>query len=103
MLDEFEKLNAVVLGVSPDSVESHKKFIKKHGLKVSLLSDTNHLVLEKYGGWQLKKMYGIEYYGVVRSTFLIDPVGKIVYVWRKVRVKGHAEEVKNVLEKLQNK
>ncbi len=103
MLDEFRKLGAVVIGVSPDSIESHQKFIKKHGLKVTLLSDPEHKVLEAYGVWQLKKMYGREYYGVVRSTFLIDPDGKIAYIWRKVRVKGHAEKVKKVLEELKSK
>lgn len=100
MINEFRKLNAVVIGVSPDSIESHQKFMKKHGLKVILLSDTSHEVLKKYGVWQLKRMYGREYYGVVRSTFIIDPDGKIAYIWRRVKVKGHAEEVKSVLEKL---
>lgn len=103
MLDDFKKLDAVVIGISPDSIESHQRFIKKHGLKVTLLSDTDHKVLELYGVWQLKKMYGREYYGVVRSTFLIDPEGKIACIWRKVRVKGHVEEVKRVLEELQSK
>ena len=102
-LHEFEKLNAVVLGVSPDSVKSHQNFVKKHNLKVTLLSDPEHKVLQAYGVWQLKKMYGREYYGVVRSTFIIDPDGKIAHIWRKVKVKGHVEEVKRVLEELQSK
>ncbi|MGQ4833922.1 MAG: thioredoxin-dependent thiol peroxidase [Candidatus Asgardarchaeia archaeon] len=102
-LNEFTELNAVVLGISPDSVKSHQRFIEKHGLKVTLLSDLEHKVLEAYGVWQLKKMYGREYYGVVRSTFIIDPNGKIAHIWRKVKVKGHVDEVKKVLEELQEK
>ncbi|ANQ53751.1 Peroxiredoxin [Thermosipho sp. 1063] len=97
LIDEFKKLNAEVIGVSPDKVESHKKFIAKHNLKVKFLSDENKAVLEKLGVWQLKKMYGREYYGVVRTTVLVDPDGKIEYVWEKVKAKGHAKEV---LEKL---
>ena len=97
LLEEFESLGAVVLGVSPDSVESHRKFKEKKDLKVTLLSDTDKGVIKAYGAWQLKKAYGREYYGVVRSTYLIDPDGKIAYVWKKVRANGHAE---NVLKKL---
>ena len=92
-IEEFEKLNAVVIGISPDSIESHKKFKEKHGLKVILLSDESKETLQKYGVWQLKKMYGRSYYGVVRSTFLIDPDGNIVYEWKRVKVKGHVEDV----------
>ena len=99
-LDEFEKLNAAVLGVSPDSVKSHQRFIEKHNLKVTLLSDPEHKVIEQYGAWQLKKMYGREYYGVVRSTFLINLDGHISYIWPKVKVKGHVEEVKKKLIEL---
>jgi len=95
---QFNKHNAVVLGISPDSVKSHCHFRDKHDLKVRLLSDPDHTVLEAYGVWSLKKMYGKEYYGVVRSTFLIDPEGHIVEAWRKVKVQGHIE---TVLEKLQ--
>jgi peroxiredoxin Q/BCP len=100
-LDEFKKLNAVVLGVSADSVESHSKFAAKYQLKVALLSDGGHEVLEKYGVWQLKKLYGREFWGVVRSTFLIDAKGKIAYVWPRVKVKGHVEVVKRRLMELQ--
>lgn len=92
-MEDFQKLNAVVFGISKDSVESHKKFRDKHNLKVTLLSDPEREVIEKYGVWQLKKRYGKESYGVVRSTYLIDPEGKIVYVWKNVRAKGHAEKV----------
>ncbi len=99
-LEEIESLGAVVLGVSPDSVKSHVKFREKHNLKVTLLSDPEHKVLETYGAWQLKKMYGREYYGVVRSTYLIDPEGKIAYIWPKVKVKGHVEAVIEKLKEL---
>ena len=99
-LEEFEKLNAVVIGISPDSVESHKKFRKKKNLKVILLSDSEHKVIESYDAWKLKKTRGREYYGVVRTTYLIDPEGKIAYVWKNVRVKGHVDAVKKKLEEL---
>lgn len=99
-MDRLEKMNAVVIGISPDPPKSHAKFIDKHGLKVKLLSDKSHEVLEKYGVWQLKKMYGREYYGVVRSTFIISPDGNIDHEWRKVKVKGHVEEVIKKLEEL---
>jgi len=102
-LEDYEKLNAVILGVSPDSCTSHRKFIEKQGLKITLLSDPEHKVLEKYGVWQLKKMRGKEYMGVIRSTFLIDPKGKIAHIWPKVKVKGHAEAVKEKLAEIQDK
>ena len=92
-IEEFEKSNAIVIGISPDSVQSHKKFKEKYGLKVLLLSDENKDMLKKYGVWQLKKMYGRSYYGVIRSTFLIDPDGNIVHEWKHVKVKGDVEEV----------
>ncbi len=99
--EELEKLNVVILGVSPDSAKSHLNFIGKKELGITLLSDPDHQVIETYGAWQLKKNYGREYYGVVRSTVLIDPEGKIAYVWPKVKAKGHAEAVKAKLEELQ--
>ena len=97
---EFEEIGAVVLGVSPDSVKSHQSFCQKHDVTITLLSDPEHEALEKYGVWQLKKMYGREYYGVVRSTFLIEPDGKLAHEWRKVRVKGHVEAVKEKILEL---
>lgn len=100
LLPEFEKLGTVVLGVSPDSVESHRKFKEKKNLKVKLLSDENKEVLNAYGVWQKKKMYGREYYGVVRTTYLIDPEGKVAHVWKRVKVKGHAETVLNKIKEL---
>lgn len=101
-IEEFDELGAVVIGISPDSPRSHERFIDKHGLKVLLLSDESKEVLKKYGVWQLKKMYGREYYGVVRSTFLIDDKGNIVHEWRKVKVKGHVEEVLKKLKEVKN-
>jgi len=96
-LNDFEKRNAAILGVSPDSTKSHVNFMQKHNLTITLLSDPEHQVLEKYGVWQKKKMYGREYYGVVRTTFLINPEGKITHMWSKVKVKGHVEDVKCTL------
>jgi peroxiredoxin Q/BCP len=101
-LPDFHKLNAEVLGVSPDSPKSHCSFIEKEDLKLILLSDPKHEVLEKYGVWTLKKQYGREYYGVERSTFLIDPKGNIASVWQDVKVQGHVETVKSILKKIQS-
>jgi peroxiredoxin Q/BCP len=96
----FETLGAVIFGVSPDSVESHCQFIKKDKLSIRLLSDPDHAMCEEYGVWQLKKNYGKEYYGIVRTTVLINPEGKIAKLWSPVKVDGHAEEVLNSLESL---
>ena len=90
---DFSHLNAVVLGVSPDDAKKHTKFIDKHGLPFSLLVDEDHAVAEAYDVWVLKKMYGREYMGIERSTFLINGEGHLVKQWRKVRVKNHIEEV----------
>ena len=101
--DSMESLNAlgaVVLGVSPDSVKSHQSFIGKESLNFTLLSDTNKEVLKMYGAFGVKKLYDKEYEGVIRSTFLIDPQGKIAYIWKNVKVKGHIEEVREKLEAL---
>lgn len=101
MRNEFEGLNAVVLGVSKDSPESHRKFIELKGIQITLLSDTDKKVLEAYGAWQLKKMYGKESWGVVRSSVVIDPVGKIAKVWPKVaKAAGHAAKVLEELRKM---
>ncbi len=94
-IKDFKKMNAIVVGVSPDSVTSHMNFINKHALRVILLSDQEHKVLKEYGVWQKKSMYGREYYGVVRTTFVVDPKGKIVQKWEKVKVAGHADAVKD--------
>lgn len=97
---EYSNLNAEIIGISPDSATSHAKFIEKQELKILLLSDPEHKALEDYDVWQLKKMYGREYYGVVRSTFLIDPEGRITSIWMKVKVSGHVQEVKSRVEEL---
>lgn len=98
--EQFDQLDAVIIGVSPDPIERHQKFIEKYNLPFLLLSDTEHEVAEKYGVWQLKKMFGKEYYGIVRSTFLIDKEGKLVKEWRKVRVKDHVAEALNEVKSL---
>ena len=100
---EFKELNAVILGVSPDSPEKHRKFMEKKGLKITLFSDESKEVLKAYGAWGLKKMYGKEYEGVIRSTFIIDPKGNIAATWYKARVKGHVKAVKEKLEELSGK
>ncbi|HEX5564702.1 MAG TPA: thioredoxin-dependent thiol peroxidase [Sporosarcina sp.] len=99
----FTDLNAVILGVSPDSEKSHQRFIEKQGLPFSLLVDENHEAAEAYGVWKLKKMFGKEYMGIERSTFLIDPTGTVVKEWRKVKVKGHIDEALATLEQLTKK
>ena len=101
MLDELANLDATVIGVSLDSAASHTKFADKHSLKLVLLSDVEHKVLEDYGVWQHKKLYGRDFLGVVRSTFIIDPAGRIAHIWPKVSVKGHVDEVKRKLVELQ--
>jgi peroxiredoxin Q/BCP len=103
ILPDLQKLDATVIGISPDSPESHSKFVEKKNLKVTLLSDPDKEVLKKYGAWGLKKFRGKTYMGVIRSTVVIDRNGKIAHIWPKVSVKGHAEEVKSVLEELQTK
>jgi peroxiredoxin Q/BCP len=93
----FEKLDAVVLGVSPDSVQSHRKFREKFGLTFPLLADEGHVVSEAYGVWKERSMYGRKFMGIERSTFLIDEDGTVAEVWRKVKPKGHAEMLEEVL------
>ncbi|CDQ20365.1 peroxiredoxin Q/BCP [Halobacillus karajensis] len=89
--ESFEDLDAVILGVSPDPVASHEKFINKHDLPFLLLADEDHQVAEQFGVWKLKKNFGKEYYGIERSTFIIDKVGTLAEEYRKVKVKGHVE------------
>jgi peroxiredoxin Q/BCP len=97
---KFGKLNAVILGVSPDSVESHKKFSGKYDLPFKLLSDEKKEIVEKYGVWKEKSMYGRKYMGVERSTFIIDKDGKVKRVFRKVKVADHNKEVTEALKEL---
>ena len=100
--DNFNRISAraVVIGVSPDSIKSHVKFKENHGLNFILLSDTEHKLAEALGVWGEKSMYGKKYMGIIRSTFVLDKEGHIAKEWRKVKVKGHVEEV---LEYLLNK
>lgn len=98
---DFEKLGAVVLGVSKDSCASHQKFTEKKSLTINLLSDPEVEVQKKYGVWRPKKFMGKEFLGTIRSTFLINPKGIIVKIWDSVKAKGHAEDVLSTLKKLQ--
>ena len=101
-ISETEKLNAVVLGVSPDDLKSHDKFIKKFKLPFLLLADEDKTICQDYGVWQEKSFMGEKYMGVVRTTFVIDKNGKIVKVFEKVKPEGHTQEVIEVLQKLGN-
>ncbi len=92
-LKDFKKLNTVVIGVSKDTVEKHGKFRAKHDLGIVLGSDAESEIVEKYGSWVEKNMYGKKYMGIERSTFLIDGAGKINKIWRKVKVPGHVDAV----------
>jgi peroxiredoxin Q/BCP len=100
-LPDFTGLDAIVLGVSPDSPEKHRKFIEKKELGITLLADEDKELCNLFGIWQLKKFMGKEYMGVVRSTFIIDPDGKVAATWTKVRVKEHVDAVKAKLKELQ--
>ena len=102
LLDEFEQLGVIVIGVSPDSPKKHCNFIEKHNLTITLLSDSEKEVLKAYGAWGKKKMYGKEYEGVIRSTFIINPKGEIVKEYKNVRAKGHAAKVLEDLKELIN-
>lgn len=95
-----QKAGAVVLGVSPDGVASHQKFRAKYRLPFPLLADTDHAVAEAYGVWGRKSMYGRTYFGILRTTFLIDAKGRIARVFEKVKPTGHAEEVLAALAEL---
>jgi peroxiredoxin Q/BCP len=90
---EIEKLGARVLGVSPDTVESHVKFRDKFELNFPLLADPDHAIAEKYGAWREKNMYGKKTMGIQRSTYLIDANGKVAKVWQRVQVDGHDDQV----------
>ncbi|MEW5819359.1 MAG: thioredoxin-dependent thiol peroxidase [Cyanobacteriota bacterium] len=100
-VDKFSDLNAVIMGVSPDSIKNHCNFIKKQSLKIMLLSDPEHKVLEAYEVWQKKQTYGKEFLGVIRTTYLINPDGKIANIWPDVKVNGHVDEVFEKLKELQ--
>lgn len=93
LIDEFTARNARIVGVSRDTLAKHEKFAAKHDLKVTLASDESGETTETYGTWVEKNMYGRTYMGIARQTFLIGPDGSIIKSWKKVRVKGHAEDV----------
>jgi len=102
-LKDFEKLDAVIIGVSKDSIAKHHKFTAKHSLNFPLISDEGGDVCEQFGVWKEKSMYGKTYMGIERSTFLIDENGKIAHIWRKVKVKDHIEAVGKALSELNKK
>ena len=99
-LPDFTNLDAIVLGVSPDRPKKHRNFIEKKNLKLTLLADEDKSLCKSFGVWQLKKNFGKEYMGVVRSTYLITPDGTLAFKWEKVRVKGHVDIVKEKLKEL---
>lgn len=99
-MKQFTGAGAVVLGISPDTSAAQKKFETKHGLKVPLLADTDKAVTTAFGAFGEKKMYGKTVKGIIRSTFLIDPQGKLAKVWGSVKVDGHAEKVLEALQAL---
>jgi len=97
---QFDKAGATIIGISPDSVEKHAKFRQKHELDVLLAADEEKAVVEAYGVWVEKSMYGRKYMGVERATYLVDADGKIARIWRKVKVNGHAEAVLDAIAEL---
>ena len=100
LIDDFSSLGVEIIGVSPDTAASHEKFKGKHNLKVQLAADTEKSAAQAYGVWVSKNMYGRQYMGVERSTFLIGADGTIDRIWRKVRVPGHAAEVLETVQSL---
>ncbi|MFC3072858.1 peroxiredoxin [Shinella pollutisoli] len=100
MKPEFDAAGVALLGISPDPVKKHDRFVAKHALAVPLASDESHDVLEAYGVWKEKSLYGRTYMGVERTTLLIDAAGRIAEIWPKVKVKGHAEAVLTAARKL---
>ena len=98
--DQFKKFkNTIIIGISADSSERHRKFIDKYNLPFELIADENKKICEKYGVWQEKKLYGKTYMGIVRSTFIIDKIGIVQKIFTKVKVKGHVDEVLESLKK----
>ena len=100
LLPQFKKINCEIFGISKDSLNSHKKFKKKYGIKFDLLSDENKEIIKKYKVWGKKQFMGREFMGLIRSTFLIDKKGKIIKIWKNVKVKDHAKEVLETLKDL---
>ena len=99
---ELKELGAIVLGISPDTVESHAKFKEKYELNFPLLADPDHAVAEKYGAWREKNMYGKKSMGIQRSTFLIDESGRVAKVWKRVKVDGHDTQVLQAVRELED-
>ena len=97
---EFAARGAVLLGISPNDIDSHKKFRAKYGLKVPLAADPDRLAIEGFGIWQLKKLYGREFMGLIRTSFIIDAQGKIAAIIRATRIKGHAAKVLAALDEM---
>lgn len=97
---KFGELNSVVIGVSPDDIKSHQKFINKHDLPFTLLADTEQALAKHFDVWKLKKNFGKEYMGIERSTFVINEQGEIVNEWRKVSVKNHVQEVLDYIKEM---
>ncbi len=102
-IGEFRGMDAEVIGISPDTVESHRKFSQKHMLNITLLSDTERQVIREYGAEKQKKLFGKQYTGVERSTFIISPEQRIAFEWRGVRPEGHAKKVGEKLAWLRDK
>jgi len=100
-LPDFTAANAKIIGVSRDSVKSHGRFTEKQSLNFPLIADTEEVLCKAFDVWRLKKNYGKEYMGIERSTFIINPEGKVVHAWRKVRVKDHVATVLETLQTLQ--
>ena len=100
LLPKFKKLNCEILGISKDNLKSHDKFRDKYKIKFDLLADEEIKVLKKYNVWAKKKFMGREFMGIVRTTFLIDKKGKIIKIWNNVKVKDHAKEVLETLQKI---
>ncbi|MCS7091850.1 MAG: thioredoxin-dependent thiol peroxidase [Patescibacteria group bacterium] len=101
VFSDFEKISAIVFGISADTVESHKKFKERYNLPFSLLADPEKTVIKTYGVWQKKKFMGRQYEGIARTSFLIDPQGKIVKIYENVNPQNHAKEVLSDLVSLQ--
>jgi peroxiredoxin Q/BCP len=101
-LPDFSDMDAIVLGVSADSTAKHRNFIEKKELDLTLLSDEDTSMMQEYGVWQLKKNFGKEYMGIVRTTYIIDPDGIVKAVFKKVKVKEHVAKVKEKLQELQS-
>ena len=102
-MPHFSDLGLEVLGISADGAQSHRKFSEKYGLNFTLLSDENHSVMEAYGAYGEKMMYGKKTTGIIRSSFLIGPDGTVLKIWRKVSTKTHGEDVRKALEEIRNR